>query len=106
MHVSVVQTSLSLQSFSGPGTQTPSRQVSFSVHMLPSSHVWPFLLVSATQVATPPTSAHVRHCPHVFTGPGMQVPPWHVSPRVQTSPSLHGVPFATFEHVPVLGLQT
>ena len=36
----------------------------------------------------------------------MQLPPWHASPIVQASPSVHVVPltFAGFEHAPVDGL--
>jgi hypothetical protein len=68
--------------------------------------VWSFLLVSATQVATPLTLAHTWHWPQTFTGPDLQVPFWQVSPMVQMSPSSHGVSLATLTQVPLAGSQT
>jgi hypothetical protein len=103
--LSWVHSLLSLQFFGVPPWQTPFEQVSPTRHLF-VEHVFPFLLVSGTQVATPPTSAHFSHSLQVLTGPGLQVPFWQVSPRVQTSPSEHGVSLATFLQVPVVGSQT
>jgi hypothetical protein len=56
--LSVVHSLLSLQSFSGPGVQTPAWQVSFSVHLLPSSHAVPL----ATGWQVPVAGLHFWHC--------------------------------------------
>src|SRR5688572_29412513 len=80
--------------------------MSLTVHALSSLQPVPFLLVSGTQAATPSTSAQTWHWSHTFTFPGRQVPPWQVSLRVQTSPSVHAVPFSRFVQVPEAGSQS
>ena len=57
--LSVVHALLSLQSFGGPGVQTPAWQVSFTVQGLPSSHPVPFFAGSAKQV--PVAESHFWH---------------------------------------------
>ena len=91
--------------------QVPLSQASVWVHALPSLHVVPFATGGFEQPKTGsqvPATWHWSSAVQVIGFEPVQVPVWHVSVWVQTSPSLHVVPFAaaglehpaTGSHVP------
>ena len=90
----------------------PDRQLSESVHTLPSLHAVPFALFGFEHVPVPvlhtPATWHWSRAVHVTGLAPEHVPDWQVSVWVHPLPSLHAVPFAAigFEHVPVATLHT
>jgi hypothetical protein len=86
--VSVVQALPSLQTVAVPGWQLPPPQMSPVVHTLPSSQA--FVLPANTHpvAGLHESSVHGLLSSHTVAVPGWQLPPEHVSPVVQESPSL------------------
>jgi len=103
--LSTVHGLLSLQTTGSP-THTPvAAQRSLVVQALLSLQGLPTWLGSGSQV--PLAGLHLRHWPQFLTGPGRQVPFWHVSPSVHGLPSSHGVPVSLLTtHLPVAGSHT
>jgi hypothetical protein len=89
LQLSVVHSLSSLQTMGVPGWHVPPPQVSPVAQAFPSSHG--FVLFVNTQ---PAAGSHVSDVQtllslHTTALPGWQVPPPHVSPAVQASPSSH-----------------
>jgi hypothetical protein len=91
--LSSVQTFPSSQSGGAPPTQVPSEHVSPVVQASPSSHGSVVSVCTQSPVAGSQLSS-VQSLPSLQSGgaPPTQVPPEHVSPTVQASPSSQGVP--------------
>ena len=105
MHVSVVQTLLSLQTTAVPGWQLPPEQTSPAVHALPSLH-GAVLLVWTQPVAGSQLSS-VHGLPSLQFSepvPGWQIPPEQTSPVVHAFPSLHDAALFVWTQ-PVAGAQ-
>jgi hypothetical protein len=96
-HASVVHTFESLQLSAVPAVQVPPWQVSVPLQTLPSRHDVPF----NTGVLAQPLTGSQLSVVHTLASlqlsvvPAVHVPAWHVSPPLQTLPSVHEVPFVT-----------
>ncbi len=105
LQLSVVQTFLSSQSTAKPATHLLATQASPLVHRLLSVQTaelavltQPFAISQLSLVQGLPSS-------QATLLPGWQLPPAHVSPTVQTLPSLHGAVLLALLHAPDLGSQ-
>jgi hypothetical protein len=112
LQVSLVHSSLSLQSGAAPPVHVPLWQVSVVVQALASLHVVPSAATTGLEHAPVAGSQtltwHWSGAEHWIGLPPVQVPAWHVSDCVQPLPSLQVVPSVTatgLEHVPVAGSQ-
>jgi hypothetical protein len=108
LHVSEVQTLLSLQLGAVPAEQVPLWQVSAPLQALPSEHDVPLASAVFTQPVAVLQESAVQALLSLQLGgvPAVQAPFWHVSAPLQAFPSAHGVPFVTGVLVhPLDGLQ-
>jgi hypothetical protein len=107
-HVSVVQPSPSSQLSGVPAVQMPAWQVSSPLQTSASAHGVPLSTGVLAQPKTGSQPSVVQALPSSQSSavPAVHTPPWQVSSPLQTSPSAHGVPFATGVFVqPVSGSQ-
>jgi hypothetical protein len=90
--------------------QLPLWQASLCVHLLPSSHRVPSVLLGFEQapvaLAHTPTSWHWSLAVHTFGLPPTHAPFWHESVWVHLSPSSQAPVLIGFEHWPVAVLHT
>jgi hypothetical protein len=88
-----------------PPTHSPFWQVSVRVQALPSLQAEPFGLSGLEQApvagSQTPATWHWSSAWQTTGVPGVQTPPWHVSPWVQAFPSSHGVPFGWLVQGPI-----
>jgi hypothetical protein len=103
--------SLAVQATAVPGLQTPPRQVSRPLHLLPSSQSTPSARVGFEQVpvagAQVPTPWQRSRTVQATAVPALHEPPWQVSRPLHLLPSSQLVPFgwAGFEQLPLFGSQ-
>ncbi len=88
-HASVVQAFWSSHEVLAPGKQTPPPQWSPVVHALVSSHGEALARKTQPVVGAHESFVHGLPSLHAMKGPLAHAPAAHVSPCVQTSPSLH-----------------
>lgn len=103
-HESSVQTFPSSQFSGEPGTQLPPEQASLVVQALLSLQGLVLLTCTQPLAGLQESSVHPFPSSQFGGGPGMQLPPAHVSFVVHASPSLHGLVLLTCVQ-PVAGSQ-
>jgi hypothetical protein len=97
-----------LQLSAVPELQVPAWHVSLPLQTLPSAQGVPFSTGVVEQPKVGLQLSEVQTLPSLQLSavPAVHVPPWQVSPPLQTLPSLHEVPFSTAVLAqPVTGLQ-